>query len=431
MNNISYEAQGPPDVSRPQSNEDNSYYETLDHSQLSATKELNILVKYQQKPIPILLVIALSLLCLIAATVVALLGMKGYSLYTSKGSLEFSQTMETVTQNLSQMLSHYESRSSNNSATCKQVIGVSTKSIMKLINITNTLTVHTNSSNSIATIVNDILLVVKGLLNIEYKSHLRTSCREVKERNPRSRSGEHLLKSANGIITAYCYMEELCGSGGGWTRLAYLNMSDPTQNCPSGFRLYQSGGVKACGRPESKNGTCVSIQFPSNGIRYSQICGKVVGYQYGTTNGLNKKYTSTYVDGISITRGSSYQHVWSFAAGLLGYYWEQKVRGICPCSNGSINEIPSFVGSHYFCESGRDIEVNTDPVIKLYTSDPLWDGQGCGPNEVPCCSAPGIPWFHRDYGNTTSTEYIELRVCSNQGTSDEDVPVKYYEIYVK
>ena len=42
----------------------------------------------------------------------------------------------------------------------------------------------------------------------------------------------------------YCHIEpELCGSRGGWTRLAYLNMSDDTHNCPSGFRLYQSGGV--------------------------------------------------------------------------------------------------------------------------------------------------------------------------------------------
>ena len=78
-------------------------------------------------------------------------------------------------------------------------------------------------------------------------------------------------------------MEELCGSGGGWTRLAYLDMTDSTENCPSGFKLYQSGGVRACGRPTSSGGSCVSVQFPSNGISYSQVCGRVVGYQYGYT----------------------------------------------------------------------------------------------------------------------------------------------------
>ena len=70
--------------------------------------------------------------------------------------------------------------------------------------------------------------------------------------------------------------QELCGSRGGWTRLAYLNMSNATQSCPSGFRLYQSGGVRACGRSGS-SGSCVSVQFPSNGISYSQICGRVDG----------------------------------------------------------------------------------------------------------------------------------------------------------
>ena len=54
-------------------------------------------------------------------------------------------------------------------------------------------------------------------------------------------------------------MEELCDSGGGWIRLAYLDMTDATENCPSGFRLYQSEGVRACGRATSSVGSCVSV----------------------------------------------------------------------------------------------------------------------------------------------------------------------------
>ena len=97
----------------------------------------------------------------------------------------------------------------------------------------------------------------------------------------------YLLATANGTINTYCNMEELCGSGGGWTRLAYLDMSDSTVNCPSGFRLYQSGGVRACGRPVTSSGSCVSVQFPSNGISYSQVCGKVTGYQYYTPDAVD------------------------------------------------------------------------------------------------------------------------------------------------
>uniref|UniRef100_A0A1X7UHI0 Fibrinogen C-terminal domain-containing protein n=1 Tax=Amphimedon queenslandica TaxID=400682 RepID=A0A1X7UHI0_AMPQE len=113
-------------------------------------------------------------------------------------------------------------------------------------------------------------------------------------------------------------MEELCGSGGGWTRLAYLDMSDSTANCPFGFRLYQSKGVRACGRPVTSSGSCVSVQFPSNNISYSQVCGRVVGYQYGSPDALSNWHNnhhndlnSYYLDGVSITHGSPRQHVWS------------------------------------------------------------------------------------------------------------------------
>ena len=102
-----------------------------------------------------------------------------------------------------------------------------------------------------------------------------TSCQEIKNKQPNSPSGVYLLETANGTKYVYCNMKELCGSGGGWTRLAFLDMSDATENCPSGFKLYQSGGVRACGRGETGEASCTSVQFPSNGISYSQVCGRV------------------------------------------------------------------------------------------------------------------------------------------------------------
>uniref|UniRef100_A0A1X7SI66 Uncharacterized protein n=1 Tax=Amphimedon queenslandica TaxID=400682 RepID=A0A1X7SI66_AMPQE len=80
-------------------------------------------------------------------------------------------------------------------------------------------------------------------------------------------------------------METLCGKGGGWRRIANLNMSDPNEKCPTQFRTYSSGGVRACGRPVTNSGSCVGITFPSRDIKYSQVCGKVIGYQVGTTDG--------------------------------------------------------------------------------------------------------------------------------------------------
>ena len=195
-------------------------------------------------------------------------------------------------------------------------------------------------------------------------------------------------------------------------------MSDSIQSCPSGFRLYQSGGVRACGRPVTDDGSCASVQFPSNGIRYSQICGRVVGYQYSSPDALiggnRNNINGSYVDGVSITRGSLRNHVWSLIASWSHNY--------CPCSTGgSAYPIPPFIETHYFCESASG---------QLFTNI-LWDGQDCRYSDRACCSAPGIPWFHRDYGNATTTDYIELRVCGDEGTDNEDVPVGYYEIYIK
>ena len=128
--------------------------------------------------------------------------------------------------------------------------------------------------------INDILLLVQDLLALHNElyspsfSPLPTSCQEIKNKQPNSPSGVYLLATANndGTKYVYCNMEELCDSGEGWTRLAYLDMTDSTVNCPSGFRLYQS--VRACGRVTSSLGNCTSVQFPS-GISYSQVCGRV------------------------------------------------------------------------------------------------------------------------------------------------------------
>ena len=280
--------------------------------------------------------------------------------------------------------------------------------------------------------INDILLLVEDLVALHNDSSssfspLPTSCEEIKNKQPNSPSGVYLLATGNETTQVYCNMEELCGSGGGWTRLAYLDMSDATQNCPSGFRLYQSGEVRACGRPvTNSDGGCVSVQFPSNGISYSQVCGRVVGYQYATPdaadgNGLNyNNLNGDYVDGVSITRGSPRQHVWTLMADNGHHH--------CPCNVHNNNNLPqSFIGNHYFCEA----ETTSCCGYAFFTSDPLWDGKGCDSTETACCTAPGLPWFHRDYGNTTTTDYLELRVCADQETDDEDVPVGFYEIYVK
>ena len=143
----------------------------------------------------------------------------------------------------------------------------------------------------------------------------------------------------------------------------------------------------------------------------------------GLTNINN--INNAYIDGVSITRGSPRQHVWSYIA---GYRSDTTSGSTCPCNDGATNTVPSFVGEHYYCESGTDSGPSDDTV---YTADPLWDGNNCPSVEAPCCNGTGLPWFFRDYGNATITDYIELRVCGDGGWDDEDTPVQLYEIYVK
>ena len=105
----------------------------------------------------------------------------------------------------------------------------------------------------------------------------------------------------------YCEMGQVCGSSG-WTRMAYLNMSDPTEECPSGFRLYSQNGVRACGRPVTSGGSCLSVHFPSYNI-YSQVFGRVYGYQKGSPDAFRNIIKSYYVDDIVEIQESTFGHM--------------------------------------------------------------------------------------------------------------------------
>ena len=225
----------------------------------------------------------------------------------------------------------------------------------------------------------------------------------------------------------YCNMGTLCGRGGGWTRLGKLDMTKYYERCPSPFKCSKQGNTRICSK--NRRG-CESKYLPSYGIRYSQVCGRVRGYQwrgtdafYRSVNDINK----VYVDGVSITRGSPRKHVWSFASGLTekGTYIYA-----CPCNRGVTSSAypPSFVGNDYFCESGYTSVFHS----RYTTEDPLWDGKQCRYREAPCCRKSYLPWFLKNIGGTT-TDSLELRLCTDphEGLHDERVAIDQYEFYVK
>ena len=73
-----------------------------------------------------------------------------------------------------------------------------------------------------------------------------------------------------------------CGDSS-WTRVAYLNMTDPSQQCPPSWRLYSANGVRACGRPVTTTGGCYSQNYTIQQI-YQKVCGRIIGYQIVSTN---------------------------------------------------------------------------------------------------------------------------------------------------
>ena len=207
--------------------------------------------------------------------------------------------------------------------------------------------------------------------------------------------------------------------GENWTRVAYLNMGDPTQSCPPAWRNRSANGVRVCGRPAGSNYQCHGNIYSSGRI-YNRVCGRVIGYQLGHTDAFHSSGTviQPYADGISITHGNPRSHIWTLAAGLS----ENDESGSgCPCEGGP--SAPSFVGDNYYCESGYN---GTGNPSGLLTSDPLWDGAGCE-SEGSCCST--APWFTVDLVNSTSDD-IEVRICSNADDT-EDSPIHLLEFYIQ
>ena len=266
-------------------------------------------------------------------------------------------------------------------------------------------------------------------------SSLLHSCEEIKTNWPDSPSDYYIIADIHGRSRqVYCHMESLCNSGGGWMRIAYLNMSDLTEECPPGFRLYNQNETRACGRPAlSPAGYCQSVKFPSYDVSYSEVCGRVIGYQYGHPDGIDPRRTEknnlngAYVDGVSLTRGNPRQHIWTFVAALQDNSFHHQGHNECPCAPNSPVNVPSFIGNDYFCESGCS---GVHQSNFFYSEDPLWDGKQCGQIEKACCVVPGLPWFHNTLDYPT-VDYIEMRVCADENGTLEDSPVAFYEFYIK
>ena len=261
------------------------------------------------------------------------------------------------------------------------------------------------------------------------------SCREIPSA---SQPGEYWITDNDNQTPTrvYCNTSKSCGdSAREWTRVAYIDMTDPNQQCPEGLTFVSrtEAPLRLCGQAVPR--ACVSTTFPVNGKQYTHVYGRIKAYQDETPDAFVAFYHNqaltiddNYVDGISLTHGQSpRQHIWTFA-GALDEVANSHAGARCPCTRPDVpfpGIIPPFIGQDYFCDTAsRDAFQHV-----FYSGDPLWDGQGCGGTST-CCSFNNPPWFCKQLPQPT-TDDIELRLCSDQGSDDESIPMELIEIYIQ
>ena len=256
---------------------------------------------------------------------------------------------------------------------------------------------------------------------------------------PSSPSGHYWVRTPTGsAVLVYCDPTRSCGGvTGGWRRVAELDMTNSSQRCPSALRQRNDNNIRTCGTDPDI--LCSSITFPANFLSYSKVCGKIRAYQVGSPEsfgdfGVGGSHRSNdidtnYLDGVSLTHdGSPRQHIWSFAAALDEVGTQPSEN--CPCINRDQASLatgpPAFVGNDYFCDTGSSgpFDLRT-----LHSDDPLWDGAGCGPLN-DCCTFNNPPWFYKQLPQST-TDSIEMRVCRDQDTRNEDIAIEKLEMYVQ
>ena len=259
-----------------------------------------------------------------------------------------------------------------------------------------------------------------------------TSCKDLYEYY--APSGYYWIGEIGSAVRVYCNMSLTCGNlTGGWMRVANIDMTNTSQNCPRGLSLISSP-KRVC---DITSRGCVSNDFDIHGVQYSHICGRVIGYHKGTIDAFwyhsLRSIDTDYVFGVSLTHGQyPRQHIWTFAGAIdetSGYS-----RFKCPCTNPNITPtptLPNYIGNEYFCDTASKTTWDTSDRTTLLTSDPLWDGEGCGPTST-CCYDPqrnvNPPWFVKTLSSPTSDD-IEMRLCKPD--ADGSTPIEIVELYVQ
>ena len=274
------------------------------------------------------------------------------------------------------------------------------------------------------------------------ESNPAASCKVIYDAYSDAKSDYYWIKTSSGsAVRVYCKMDANCtGYTGGWMRVAHIDMRNSSHHCLSGLtlRARSSNPRRMCDRT---TGGCARNRFSVHGLRYRHVYGRIIAYQSGYPIAFHYQYNSidrAYVYGVSLTHGQNpRKHIWTFAGAADETTNNPTYK--CPCINRNLSpslmHIPSFIGNDYFCDTSLSNAYGSY-TKGFYPNDPLWDGQGCGANNV-CCSVSNLcnnspPWFIKHLSSFT-TDNIEMRVCrpNTDGGVDGSTPIEIVELYVQ
>ena len=98
-----------------------------------------------------------------------------------------------------------------------------------------------------------------------------SSCKAILAALPNNPSGYYwiLPNSTNTSVQVYCDLIRYLNGSRGWMRVAYLNMSDSIQSCPSNWATYTAGTYRLCGKPGDNN--CYGVNYTTYSVPYYKV----------------------------------------------------------------------------------------------------------------------------------------------------------------
>ncbi len=233
---------------------------------------------------------------------------------------------------------------------------------------------------------------------------IATSCLDHLNTNPLAKSGMYYVfpnGMVNGGNEVYCDME---ADGGGWTRIA--NYSAAKSGCNENFALSNESYI--CLKQTREE----TQTFSNMGIKYQEVRGNTVLFQYASTDGFRRINSGStidnlYADGMSFYYNDSSmvkQHIYTYAIGIntAGNSYA------CPQIGG--DSAPSFVGTNFKCETGNN---TSDWDVKLYNT-PLFKNN----------------FFTADLGQEVNKP-IHARLMTDQYIDDESIALSSVTIFVR